>query len=414
MNKKQYEEKRKSLMNEAQKLLDAGDAQKAQEKMNEVKNLDQQWDVIAQAMADFNTLNREPAALFNLENFKFGNLEESFGEGNGDDPEESEAVRAWKSEEYKRAWAKHLQGLQMTDSESRAYGLVNEAYTHTTKNTSIVIPKTVADGIWELVGESYPYFADVTKTYVSGVLSMVQEDTSSDAAWYEEADPVDDGKETFKEYTLNGCELSRDITVSWKLKEMAMEDFIPYIQRRMAKKMGAGAGYGVMYGVGPSEGGKKPEPTGVITALKKEAGTPQVVEYENAGVPTYDDVVSARGKIKGGYARGLNIYANSNTVWNKIARIKDQHGRPMFMVDPTTGGIRVLGMTVKEDDSMKDGDILLSNAGSGYHLNINKEITMMTEDHVKLRTTDYVGYAILDGNILTSKAHALLTEKAGE
>ena len=37
---------------------------------------------------------------------------------------------------------------------------------------------------------------------------------------------------------------------------------------------------------------------------------------------------------------------------------------------------------------------------------------MMTEDHVKLRTTDYVGYAIMDGNVVTSKAHALLKEAA--
>ena len=43
-------------------------------------------------------------------------------------------------------------------------------------------------------------------------------------------------------------------------------------------------------------------------------------------------------------------------------------------------------------------------------MNINKEISMMTEDHVKDRKTDYVGYGIMDGNIITSKAHVLLTE----
>ena len=68
-------------------------------------------------------------------------------------------------------------------------------------------------------------------------------------------------------------------------------------------------------------------------------------------------------------------------------------------------------MVVKEDDSMKDDEILLSNARDGYHMNINKEISMMTEEHVKKRRTDYCGYAIMDGNITTSKAHALLTTK---
>ena len=47
--------------------------------------------------------------------------------------------------------------------------------------------------------------------------------------------------------------------------------------------------------------------------------------------------------------------------------------------------IRILGMEVKEDDSMKNSEILISNPSDGYHMNINKEMTMMTEDHVKDR-----------------------------
>ena len=32
----------------------------------------------------------------------------------------------------------------------------------------------------------------------------------------------------------------------------------------------------------------------------------------------------------------------------------------------------------------------------------------MTEDHVKDRATDYCGYAIVDGGVTSTKAHALL------
>ncbi len=288
---------------------------------------------------------------------------------------------------------------------------MNEAYTHTTKNTGRVIPKTVVTKIWELAGEMYPYFADVQKTYVNGLLAIPMEDTSSDAAWYVESEQTGDGKETFKEFTLSGCELSRVITVSWKLKEMAMDDFIPYIQRKMAKKMGAAAGYGATHGKGTVEGGK-PEPTGVVTALKKEDGTPQVIEY--TGTPTFANITAARARIKSGYSAGLKLYANSSTIWTRIANIVDANKRPIFMPDPTSGGYRVLGMEVKEDDSMADGEILMSNAFAGYHTNINKEMTMLTEDRVKDRETDYCGYAIMDGNIITSRAHALLTTKDTE
>lgn len=407
MNKKQYEAMRRKLMDEAQGLLDAGKIEEANAKMEEIRALDQRWDAIAQAAADFAALN----GLQTAQN-PAGNLEDSFGEEK--QGMDSRKVMAWKSEEYKAAWAKHLMGASMNDSERESFLLVNEAYTHTTKNTSIVIPESVSKGIWEMAGEYYPYFADVTKTYVNGLLTMIQEDTSSDAKWYDEGTKTDDGKETFKTYKLGGCELSRAITVSWKLREMAIEDFIPYIQRKMAKKMGAAAGYGATHGAGEKAESGKPEPMGTVTALEAEENTPQVVEYAKGTVPKYDDIVKARSKVKSGYGAGLAIYANALTIWNKIAMVQDQNKRPLFVPDVTNQGqFRILGMPVKEDDSMKDGEILFSNASDGYHLNVNKEVSMMTEDHVKERTTDYVGYGIMDGNVVTTKAHALLKEAAG-
>ncbi len=400
MNKKQYEAMRKKLMDEAQALINEGNAEGAQAKMDEVAALDTKWDAIAQAAANFNALNKEP---------EFASAVIPVNDKTGGEPEKESVLDVWASEDYLKAWANTLQGKPLNDKESKAYQLVNEAYTHTTKNTGTVIPKSVATKIWELAGEMYPYFQDVQKTYVNGILSIIQEDTSSDAAWYEETAKTEDGKETFKEFMLSGCELSRAITVSWKLKEMAMDDFIPYIQRKMAKKMGAAAGYGATHGKG-TENKTKPEPTGVVTALEKEEGTPQIIEYNNT--PTFKNITSARALIKSGYSAGLKIYANSATIWNKIANIVDANERPIFMPDPTSGGYRVLGMEVKEDDSMNDGEILLSNAFAGYHANINKEMTMMTEDHVKDRKTDYCGYAIMDGNAITNKAHALLKLKS--
>ena len=381
MNRKQYEAMRKKLMDEAQSLIDAGKVEEANAKMEEIKKLDQQWDTIAQAMADFAALNGTQVP-------KQGNIrfEDSFG-GEKAQETESPVVQAWKSEEYKNAWAKTLMGVPLNDSESEKFRMVNEAFTHTTKNTGVVIPETVAKGIWEMAGEYYPYFNESTKT--------------------------EDGKETFKEYKLSGCELSRAITVSWKLKEMAIEDFIPYIQRKMAKKMGAAAGYGVTHGAGANAASGKPEPMGVVTALQAEEGKPQVVEYGDA--LTYEDIIHARAKIKSGYGAGLSVYANSVTIWTKLATVMDANKRPLFVADVTSGGLfRILGMPVKEDDSMQNGEILMSNAYSGYHMNINKEVSMMTEDHVKDRLTDYVGYGIMDGNIITSKAHALLTKKVSE
>ena len=63
MNKKQYEAMRKKLMDEAEGLINEGKIKEADSKMDEVKDLDEKWDAIAQAQANFKALNEEPKPL---------------------------------------------------------------------------------------------------------------------------------------------------------------------------------------------------------------------------------------------------------------------------------------------------------------------------------------------------------------
>ena len=412
MDYKRYLEMRNELCREARELIDSGEIEKANEKMAEVRKLDEDWDEAAKAQANMRALEGEERKI-NVQNLSgiptAMPAQETANMGSAGVEDEMTN----KSKLYKIAWAKSIMGQKLTQEEGECYRMVNEAFTHTTKNTGILIPETVAKGIWEEIGEVYPYWSDVAKTYVKGVLSMIMEDGSSEAGWYEEDVETEDGKETFKEITLSGCELSRAVTVSWKLKEMAVEDFIPYIQRKMAAKMGAALGYGVTHGRGkPGTGDTfKPEPMGIVTALEKQKDTQQISEYTK-GKLEYTNLTEARSKIKGGYANGLKIYANSNTIWNELANVKDANGRPILMSDVVNGGVyRVLSMEVKEDDSMRDGEILMSNPQRGYTANVNKNISMTTEEHSKARKTDYCGYAIVDGGMVTPKAHALLKAK---
>lgn len=421
MNRKQYEEKRNALVNEAQALLDEGKVDEANAKMEEIKALDEKFEASAKAESDLAALTSTPPML-NMQSLTDANAEAQSKMGGNSvagvtnmNAVQQDNVVDYASPVYLNAWAKTMQRKALTNEETEAFRMVNEAFTHTTDNTGAVIPKTVEAGIWKEVGELYPYWADVRKTFVKGSLSMILGDTSSDAKWYEEEKETEDGKETFGTLNLNGCELSRSITISWKLQEMAIEEFLPYIQSRLAEKMGAALGYGATHGKGQPGGGDsfKPEPMGVVTALEKQNETPQIVIYTKDAL-TYDNIVDARAKIKGGYAQGLCVYANSDTIWTQLAKVKDKNERPIFIPDVANGsGVgRVLGCVVKEDDSMSDGEILFSNAQRGYTANVNKQISVTTENHVKQRNTDYCGYAIVDGNIITAKAHALL--KQGE
>lgn len=419
MTYNEYTESRKNLITEANSLIDEGKLDEANKKMEEVKALDEEWDKTAEAMANARALEGGKRA-YNIQELNdsvataaaiggTASAKMSFAQENTADPGEE----LYASDAYKNAWAKTMMGKPLTAKETELMQKVNEN-THTTANTGVVIPKTVADKIWDMTEELYPYWSDIQKTYVKGNYNVPIGDESSEAKWYEETDKTEDGKDGLKELALTGCELSRSITIAWKLKEMSIDDFINYIARRMARKIGAGLGYGATHGKGkPSANEHKPEPLGVVTALKKESSTPQVASYEK-GKLSYKNLTDERAKVKVG-ANDLCIYANSNTIWSELANVVDANGKPIFISDPSSSGIfRILGMVVKQDDSMEDGEVLMSSPYVGYQANVNKELSVMTEDHVKDRTTDYCGYAIVDGGVTYTKAHALLEYTTAE
>lgn len=412
MKYKDYLEKRQALMNELQALIDNGSSDEDyNSKKAEIEALDQKWEEICQRQADLNALSDNQRTV-NVQALVGVDITDAapgakadFTPVNvlNDNPENLLA-----SDAYKIAWAKTMMGQKLSADEQNIVRMVND-YVHTTENTGIVIPETVAAGIWDMVEELYPLWADVQKTYVKGNYTVPIANTSTDAKWYDEETATEDGTETFRQLTLSGCELARSITVSWKLREMAISEFIPFIQKRLAQKMGAALGYGVSHGKGQPGTGEtfKPEPKGIITELNAETSTPQVVYY-TAGSLNYANLTAARAKVTIG-TNQLAFYAKAETIWTELANVKDQNGRPIMIADPISGGVnRIFGIPVKEDDSLEAGQILLGAPSVGYIANVNKDMSIVTEEHAKARTVDYCSYAIVDGGVLSTKAFALL------
>ena len=269
------------------------------------------------------------------------------------------------------------------------------------------------EGIWHEMEELHPIIADTDYTKVPGDVDiLIETSVGEDAAWYDEDDEVAGEKATFTKATLKGCELAKDVPVSWKLKKMSVDDFIAYIQSRIAEKMGNALAKGLVSGAGVDPDTVNPDPTepvGVITKLEAENDTPQVVTYTAGNGIAYANLTGMRAKIKSGYAKGAKFYAKSDTIWNRLANILDDNKRPIFIPDATQGGVgRIFGILVEEEDAVPADAVLLGNMAKGYAMNVNEDITMYQEDHIKQRITDYMGYALVDGQPITTKAFAYL------
>lgn len=402
MTYKQYTERREALLNEAQTLINEGKLEEAKAKQAEVTALDNEYQNIVTERANLNALAGAPVAE-PIEN-KSVNVSGARTVDVVSEPAENEA------EVYLHAWAADMQGRTMTAQEKSVFDKVNaefsNAYTHDTTNTAVLIPETVAAGIWKRAEEMYPLYADARKYNVTGKLVIKKHNgiVAGDAAWYNESTATADEQNAFGELVLDGRELSKAVTVTWKLRAMAMDEFIPFIINELGERMGVALGNAAAKGGGASQ----KEPEGVETALLAESGTPQIVTY--TGTLTYAAVTAAVAKLHSSYLNGAAIYANNATIWGKLANIMDGNNRPMFIPDVTGGGVgRIFGMVVKPDAGVSAGSIIIGDA-QGLVFNVNEPLSITTEEHAKARTTDYVAYAVVDGGVVDTKAFALIRE----
>jgi HK97 family phage major capsid protein len=411
MNKKEYLAKRKALLEAAEKALNEGKLEEFKAKEKEIKDLDEQFEAFAKAQANINALKDKTVVdvAINMTTKDNGVVTTT------------KLIEVQDEKQvYLNAWAKEMMGQPLAEQEKMVFDKVNADIRNSTQTAAthaVLIPETVREGIWKEAGELFPILGDVRMTFVPGDLTIIKEtNAGDDAAWYDEATEVNDGEFGFGELNLTGCELAKSIPISWKLRKMSIDAFIPYITSLLAEKMGAALAKAIVSGQGKPGAGDtfKPQPKGIVTALDAESGTPQILTYDpdNSTTPvplTYDLLSKAMGLIKSTYKNGAAIYATSSTIWNELATLKDNQGRPLFIPDVTTGGVgRIFGLTVKEEDSVADGDILFGNVARGYVMNVNENMTIYTEDHIKQRYTDYMSYAIVDGDVLTTKAFALI------
>lgn len=410
MNKEQYLNKRNQMIVEAENFLEEGKVKEAEAKMKEVEELDQTFEDSAKAQANLNAL-RGNGVVKNISSLTASVIPQgtlgSTGLG---------SMVKDEKEVYNTAFMKTLMGTTLNSEELNVFNSVNDKFrnaTQTTEEHQVLIPETIKEGIWKEIGELHPIFADVRPTYVKGDLTIIKEETEgTDAEWVDEKTESTDADTAFGTLSLTGCELVKSIRVSWKMKKMSIEAYQQYIITHLAEKMARALAFGILKGKGkPSASEHKPQPKGIIPTLEGEDSTPQVVEFDTN--IKYADLTKLISKIKSGYLTGAVIYANNTTIWNQLANIVDANGRPLFIPDVTNGGVgRILSVIVKEEDVMADDELLLGNVSRGYAMNINENVTLYQEDHVKPRATDYMTYAIVDGDVLTTKAFALLKKSA--
>ena len=292
------------------------------------------------------------------------------------------------SKEYRSAWAKKLMGLsedKFTEDELRALGdavtttattfVASSADAQGVNNGGLFIPTSVRTELLDLISEQSPIFNDIRKLQVSGNIDLPYLYSADDANWYAElTDTVNEGME-FKNLQLTGWELAKDIVITWKLEEMAVESFIAFILDELAQKMGKALINAVIYGDGNNK------PTGITNGLVPiTTGTTVIERILN----TYKGL-SADARV------GAKVYISTN-VNLEVVSYKDQNNNYPFLA----GVPSVSGFKIEVDPYLTNDDIVAGNMRN-YILNEVTAPRVDKEKTVKGRKTIYGGYAIYDG-----------------
>ena len=417
MNYEDYKAQRDELMAQAKAALDAGKVDEAKKARASIEELDTAYEAAQAEAANLAALETgvaKPAAPVAPQAIKAAVA--------GPVVAVAPAVDEGKAREemYRTAFAKTLMKRTLTADESDIFAQVNHDAFATVANKAsgnqVVIPTTMKQEIWQEMAELHPIIGEVDFTDVPGNLEIPKETgNSGDAAWVDEDTAATSGTLSLNNITLAGHELVKAITVSWKLKTMSIDAFLTYITTKIAERMGAAIANAIVSGQGiPGVGDTfKAQPYGIITRLKGETNTPQVVTYTHGGSVAYANITAALGKIKSGYMDGVKIYAKNSDIWNQLANITTTQKQPIFIPDPTGQTIgRLFGREVVEEDAIPAGSFLIGNVRRAYVMNRNQDVSIYTEEHTLARSTDYMGYAILDGDLLTTKAFVLIEEAA--
>ena len=294
--------------------------------------------------------------------------------------------------EYRSAWLKNLAvrgGVNLLGdmtAEERA------AFTATTANSSAVVPPATMNKIIDLVESMSPMLEDATPSGMTSGFSVPRRKSikSGDAKGVAEGTANDDEENEFELLSLEGIEIKKHVVLSRKMKFKSIDAFEAWLVNELAERIAVAKNRVIrnrLDGVAP-DGGSVIAGAGIA-----EGNILTEQQYTDAAIR------AMFAKLKGKGERV--IYANANTIWNKIAGIEDGEHRKLFvpnsMVDPVVAG-RVYGASVKVDNEIA-ADVIYVGTKGQVLANDYDDLEIFSAVEPKTANEIKTGYSLFDAGL---------------
>jgi HK97 family phage major capsid protein len=398
MNKEQYLAKREELVNKSQKLIDEGKAKESKEVNEEIKNLDNKFELSAKVQANLNAL-KDNHSITDIQNYGVnveGRTIDSIAKDNVEKPDMYDSV------EYRKSFMNYvLTGARMPGK------FVNADASTKTSDVGSVIPTTILQRIVEKLESTGMILPLVTKTGYQGGVSVPTSSAKPVATWVAEGSGSDKQKKASGSIVFAYYKLRCAVSVSFEVSVVTLGVFENTIINNIAEAMTKSLEQAIVSGSGSGQ------PKGIL-AETPEAG--QNITVEKAD---YETLVSAEAALPLAYDNGA-VWCMTKKTFMAFVGMVDGNGQPIARVNYGVAGRperSLLGRTVVLNDYMPS----LGAAGgsvvaflfnfSDYLLNMNYNMTVKRyEDN---DTDDQVTKAILlaDGKVIDKNSLVTLTQK---
>lgn len=408
MNKKEYLEKRQNLINEAENLINEGKIEEANAKMEEVKQLDNQWEEIAKAQANLNALN-EPKGI------NITNLAGMRGvDGVVVDTLDANVVTTdqdiYNSIEYRKAFMNHvIKGSPIPEK------FMNADQNTKTTDVGSVIPTTVMEKIVEKLESTGMILPLVTRTSYQGGLAIPTSSVKPVATWVAEGEGSEKQKKTTGQVVFSYYKLRCAVSVSFETSVVTLGVFETTLINNIAEAMTKALEQAIITGSGVGQ------PTGILTETAPEG---QNIEIAADADVDYETLINAEAALPLSYESEA-VWCMTKKTFMKFVGMTDNNGQPIARVNYGVAGRperTLLGRTVVLNDYMtslgapieEDAVVAFLFNFKDYVLNTNYNITIKRyEDN---ETDDQVTKALMlvDGKVVDKNSLVTITKKAGE
>ena len=393
MKKEMYNKKRSELTALAQKAIDEGKVDEANEAMKQINELDERYENEARAQANLDAMTREPAPI---------NLQNLGGRSEGENDGES----ITNSLEYRNAFRAYLiSGVPMPAKFKDA--------TTTTADVDAVIPEKVVNDIVGLMESNGKIFAKMTKTAIKGGVKVPKATARPVATWVAQGSGSEKQKADLSGTIDFGYwKLRCAVATTIEVQTMALEVFEKWLAKAIADAMVKAIEQAAINGNGTDR------PKGVLSETVMDG---QNVDVPAAGID-YKTICDVEGALPEAYENSAE-WTMSKKTFMAMQAITDENGQPVARTNYGLAGKierTLLGRDVNLTEHMPAniGDTVAEDTvvaflfnWADYMFNSNMGITMKTyEDN---DTDDVVKKAIMlaDGKAVDKGSLVTLTKK---